>query len=376
MRIGILGGGQLARMLALAGHPLGFSFVFIDPAPDACAQALGEHRISDWTGDHLIEDLAGCDRVTFDFENVPASTLAQLTEHFNVAPCAQALSISQDRLSEKTLFEKHGTAVAPHAAVSDRPALLAAMAELGVPAILKTRQMGYDGKGQYRLDTPEDCEPAWQSMAEAPGGLILEKRVPFLAECALTAVRSQHGEVRFYPLTWTHHEAGILRFAMAGARWLESWQHRAEHQVRPILEALDYVGAITVELFVTEAGLVVNEMAPRVHNSAHWTLDGAVCSQFENHLRAIAGLPLGSTAATGASLMINFIGGLPSTDALTVNNLHWHDYAKAPRAGRKVGHATWVVEDEQTLVEHVSAVSPAMDDGAFQALTGWIKSVG
>lgn len=376
MRIGILGGGQLARMLALAGHPLGLSFVFIDPALDACAQSLGEHRVSDWAGDHLIEDLAGCDRVTFDFENVPAETLAQLDHHFTVAPSAQALSISQDRLDEKALFQAHGMAVAPHAAVGDRPALLAALAELGCPAILKTRRMGYDGKGQYRLDTPEDCEPAWQAMAEAPGGLILEKRVPFVAECALTGVRSRDGEVRFYPLTWTHHEAGILRFALAGAHWLEAWQHRAEAQIRPILDALGYVGAMTVELFVTDDGLVVNEMAPRVHNSAHWTIDGAVCSQFENHLRAIADLPLGSTMATGASLMINFIGHLPSTDAMAMPGLHWHDYAKAARVGRKVGHATWVVNDESALIEGLNNMPPVLDDGAFQALTGWIKSVG
>ncbi len=376
MRIGVLGGGQLARMLALAGHPLGMSFVFVDPAADACAQSLGQHQISDWSGEHLIEALAGCDRVTFDFENVPAHTLTQLTDHFNVAPSAKALSISQDRLDEKALFHDHGMAVAPHAAVSDRPGLLAALADLGCPAILKTRRMGYDGKGQYRLDTPEDCEPAWQTMAEAPGGLILEQRVPFTAECALTAVRSQHGEVRFYPLTWTHHEAGILRFALGGARWLESFQHQAEAQVRPILEALGYVGAMTVELFVTETGLVVNEMAPRVHNSAHWTIDGAVCSQFENHLRAIADLPLGATAATGAALMINFIGQLPSTDALAVPGLHWHAYGKAPRPGRKVGHATWVVDDESSLMAGLDGLGPAMDANAFQALTGWIKSVG
>lgn len=376
MRIGILGGGQLARMLALAGHPLGLSFVFIDPAADACAQSLGEHRVSDWAGDHLIEDLAGCDRVTFDFENVPAETLARLDHHFTVAPSAKALSISQDRWHEKSLFVEHDIDVAPHATVDNRPQLMAALAELGCPAILKTRRMGYDGKGQYRLDTPEDCEPAWQAMAEAPGGLILEKRVPFVAECALTGVRSRDGEVRFYPLTWTHHEAGVLRFALAGARWLEAWQHRAEEQLRPILDALEYVGAMTVELFVTDDGLVVNEMAPRVHNSAHWTIDGAVCSQFENHLRAIADLPLGSTATTGASLMINFLGHMPAQDGLAVANLHWHDYGKAARLGRKVGHATWVASDEATLIEGLSAVRPVMDEGAFQALMGWIKSVG
>ncbi len=374
MKIGILGGGQLARMMALAGHPLGFDFVFVDPSEDACARDLGKHCISDWSGDHLLEELHGSDRVTFDFENVPADSLALLNKQFMVRPSPKALEVSQDRWQEKTLFESLGLPVAPFFAVDTRPDLLEGLSRIGYPALLKTRRLGYDGKGQYLIRDREDLEPAWQALGGVP--LILEGFVKFSHECALTAVRDAKGDVRFYSLTHTLHQQGILRFALSPSPANTAWQADAETMVRSVLEALDYIGALTVELFVTQEGLIINEMAPRVHNSAHWTIEGAVCSQFENHLRALADLPLGSTQSLGTSLMINFIGQMPSVDMLQMEGLHWHDYGKAPRAGRKVGHATWVRSDLKAMVTKLKTLTPFLDDAQVQGLGELIKAAG
>jgi len=374
MRIGILGGGQLARMMALAGQPLGFDFVFVDPAKDACAQSLGVHCISDWEGARLVDELAGCDRVTFDFENVPSKSLALLDDHFVVHPSPKALETSQDRLREKQLFQSLAIPVAPFFPINSRPELMAGLDQIGYPSILKTRRMGYDGKGQYVLHSSEDLEPAWQSL----GGedLILEGFVEFGHECALTAVRNNAGEIRFYALSHTLHQSGILQFALSPSPANQQWQPMAEEVLTTVLDALNYVGVLTVEFFVTEKGLVVNEMAPRVHNSAHWSIDAAVCSQFENHLRAIADLPLGSTQSRECALMINFIGQMPTKDMLAIEGLHWHDYAKEPRAGRKVGHATWVRPDFETLLAEMDRLSQFLTNQQAQALSECIKQAG
>ena len=374
MRIGIMGGGQLARMMALAGHPLGLEFVFIDPAPDACARSLGEHKVIDWSAADLVSQLAGCDRVTFDFENVPAQSLETLAAHFDVRPSPKALEISQDRLAEKELCASLGIPVAPFQSVDSRPDLMAAMDGLGLPALLKTRRLGYDGKGQYRLVQAEDLEPAWQSLGEQ--ALILEGWVDFDHECALTAVRNANGTVLFYPLTHTLHREGILRFALSGSPANVPWQKDAQEVVTQLMERLDYVGCLTVEFFVTAEGLVVNELAPRVHNSAHWTIEGAVCSQFENHLRALTDLPLGATRARGCALMINFIGQMPIKDMLALDGLSWHDYGKQARAGRKVGHATWLLDDFESLKARAGELAAYLDPIDAQGLTGLIKAAG
>lgn len=374
MRIGILGGGQLAKMMALAGHPLGHEFVFIDPAADACAQSLGVHRVSDWSGPDLVDQLAGCDRVTFDFENVPAHSLAALADRFDVRPPPQALEVSQDRLAEKQLCASLDIPVAPFKALDTRPELMGAIDALGLPALLKTRRLGYDGKGQYRLAHSEDLEPAWQSLGEQ--ALILEGWVDFEHECALTAVRDANGQVRFYPLTHTLHQEGILRFALSGSPASAPWQKSAEEIVHQIMSALNYVGCLTVEFFVTDAGLVVNELAPRVHNSAHWTIEGAVCSQFENHIRALTDMPLGATHVRGSALMINFIGQMPRTQMLVLDGLHWHDYGKQARKGRKVGHATWVLEDFATLKRRVDELAAHLEPSQAQGLMGLINAAG
>ncbi|WP_376697175.1 5-(carboxyamino)imidazole ribonucleotide synthase [Wenzhouxiangella sp. EGI_FJ10305] len=350
MKIGILGGGQLARMMAQAGQPLGAEFVFLDPKADACAGQLGRLITADWADEAALEKLAGCDRITCDFENVPAAVLERLAESGHpVRPAANAFAAAQDRLTEKRLFESLDIEVAPFAPVSGRTDLLEALDRIGYPAVLKTRRMGYDGKGQYLLRSQEDLEPAWSELGDHE--LILEGWVDFDFECAITVVRNAAGEMRCYPLSRTVHSDGMLRLAAAPAHVDPGVRERAEACGRLLAEHLGYVGCLTLELFVAGDRILGNEYAPRVHNSAHWTIEGAICSQFENHIRAVCDMPLGSTALRAPALMFNWIGAMPSAEKLlTVPDLHWHDYGKEARPGRKVGHATLLAETWPALV--------------------------
>lgn len=348
MHIGVLGGGQLGRMLAEAGHPLGLRFTFIDPKPDACAGERGRLVCGDWHDTVVVDALSACDAVTFDFENVPADLVENLSARVRVAPGPAALMTGQDRLNEKTLFRELGIPVPMFCAVETRADLAAAIEQTGMPAVLKTRRMGYDGKGQQVLRRVEDLEMAWQAL----GGreLVLEQWVAFDRECSITAVRDGSGNLVCYPLTHTVHSDGMLRVARAPYRPGESLAARAEEYVAALMEHFDYVGCLTLELFQRGDELLANEFAPRVHNSVHWTIEGAVTSQFENHLRAVCGWPLGATAARGESLMLNWIGEMPPVrDFLAVPGLAWHDYGKRARAGRKVGHATLTAPDAATL---------------------------
>jgi len=347
MKIGILGGGQLARMLAQAGGPMGLEFVIVDPKPDACAAGLGSFIQAEYTDVDALDRLAGCDRVTCDFENVPAEALGTLSGRVKVCPSATALAASQDRLDEKSRFARLGMDTAGYAEVSSRTDLAAAADELGLPAVLKTRRMGYDGKGQMVLHDAEDMELAWQKLGEH--ALIAEQWVGFDYECSITAVRSAEGELCCWPLSRTWHRDGILRLA-ASLPVPADLQAGAEALVRSLAEDLDYVGCLTLELFAKDGDLLANEFAPRVHNSAHWTIEGAACSQFENHLRAVCGWPLGATNARGSSVMVNFIGHMPDPRTwLAIPGLHWHDYGKAARPGRKVGHATLNAPDPEAM---------------------------
>ncbi len=360
MRVGILGGGQLARMLAEAGGPLGLDFDFLDPAADACAGALGRLHVGPWASPAGLAAMAACDRVTADFENVPAEVLARLAGQTAVRPPPLAFAAGQDRLEEKRLLEGLGIAVAPVAEVSSRPDLLAAIERIGLPAVLKTRRLGYDGKGQVVLHSHEDLEPAWQQL----GGhkLILEGWIDFDFECAQTAVRSADGEVRCYPLTRTLHRNGVLRLASTPAGVSADLAARAAAAATTLLEALDYVGCLTLELFAAGDRLIANEYAPRPHNSAHWTIEAALTSQFENHLRAVCDLPLGSTEARGVALMFNWLGAMPDrNELLRVPGLAWHDYHKEPRPGRKVGHATLVAPDQPALGSALESIKPLLD---------------
>ncbi len=351
--VGILGGGQLARMLVLAGAPLGLRFEIVDNAGDACAGQVAPLLRADWRDvDALAEFAKRVDVATFDFENVPAETAERLTEHTHVFPNPRALAVSQDRLAEKTLFREIGLDTPAFAAVDRREDLDAAVAAIGLPAVLKTRRLGYDGKGQAVLRTPADVDAAWAAL----GGdaLILEAFVPFEREVSIVAVRARGGEFGHYPLRRNWHSGGILSASFAPAPRADELERAAVAHARALAERLDYVGTFALELFVRAGRLLGNEIAPRVHNSGHWTIEGAVCSQFENHLRAVLGLPLGDTSVRAPSVMLNWIGELPSRErALGESDVHWHDYGKAPRPGRKVGHATVCAADVARLRERL-----------------------
>jgi len=316
----------------------------VDSAADACAGQVAPLVRADWTDYAALEDFARkVDVATFDFENVPAETAQWLAERVAVFPNPRSLAVAQDRLAEKTLFRECGLATPAFLAVDDRAGLDRALAAVGAPAILKTRRLGYDGKGQFRLKTVADADAAWTELgAQATKhGLILEAFVPFQRELSVLAVRSRDGDFRTWPLTRNWHVDGVLSFSLAPASDIDELQPRATALARTLAERLDYVGVFALELFVQDGELLGNEMAPRVHNSGHWTIEGAHTSQFENHVRAVLGLPLGDTGARGMSGMFNWIGELPDpAPVLRGVDAHWHDYGKQARPGRKVGHAT------------------------------------
>ena len=350
MTIGILGGGQLGYMLALAGYPLDFHFRFLDPSPQAPVGRIAPRVTAEYTDLEALDKFAhGLALVTYEFENVPVEAALHLARRLPVYPPPQALAAAQDRLSEKTLFQKLGIATTEFAIVNSVAELQEAIRKLSLPAVLKTRRLGYDGKGQWMLRTREDVERLEQEFPAAP--LILEKFVRFTRELSILAVRGRAGETAFYPLVENRHRGGILRLSLAPApRLTASLQQEAEGAARRLLEALEYVGVLAVELFEFDGHLVANEIAPRVHNSGHWSIEGAVTSQFENHLRAVAGLPLGETRTLGHSAMLNLIGELPDTgELLAAPDAHLHAYGKTLRPGRKVGHVTLRADSAEQL---------------------------
>lgn len=362
--VGILGGGQLARMLALSGAPLGLRFLVMDTAADACAGQFAPMVVGDFTDrDALAEFASRIDVATFDFENVPAESAHWLAQRVPVFPSPRALAVAQDRLAEKTLFGELGIPVPAFADVASREALDAAVARIGLPAVLKTRRLGYDGKGQFRLRAAEDVAAAWQALgAQADTvGLILEAFVPFERELSVVAVRARDGEFRAWPPTENWHVDGVLSASLAPARVSDALASQAIAHARTLAEALDYVGVFALELFCVEGALLANELAPRVHNSGHWTIEGAETSQFQNHLRAVLGLPLGDTRAIGHACMLNWVGAMPEAlPVLSSPGGHWHDYGKAPRAGRKVGHATLREDSTAALAAALVRIGEAL----------------
>lgn len=370
--VGILGGGQLARMLALAAVPLGVRVLVLDQSGDACAGEVATLLEADYTDEAALSEFASLvDVVTFDFENVPAASAHWLAERVPVFPNPGALAIAQDRLSEKNLFNALGIATPTFAAVDTRNDLDAAVAAIGLPAILKTRRLGYDGKGQARLREPGDLDAAWTALGSGRVALILEAFVPFQRELSVVAVRSRNGEFRTWPLTRNWHENGILSLSIAPVTIDDDARVVAEQAAHAIAERLDYVGVFALELFEHDRRLLGNEMAPRVHNSGHWTIEGAVTSQFENHLRGVIGLPLGETQLREPSAMLNFVGALPDrAAALRIPGLHWHDYGKSDRPGRKVGHATICAPDRPTLSARVTDAAAVLDHAPWAAAIG------
>ena len=341
MTIGILGGGQLGYMLALAGYPLDLHFRFLDPSPEAPVGRIAQRVTAAYTDHTALEKFStALELVTYEFENVPVEAAKFLAERVPVYPPPAALEAAQDRLNEKALFQQLGIVITEFHPVLKHRDLDAAVRKVGLPAILKTCRFGYDGKGQWLLRTPEEVAKAKTELPPLP--MVLERFVPFTRELSVLAIRSRDGEIATYPLVENHHRGGILRLSLAPAPRLDpAVQRAAENAARRVLEALKYVGVLAIEFFEHQGRLLANEMAPRVHNSGHWTIEGAITSQFENHLRAVLGLPLGSSNPLGYCAMVNLIGELPdSAEVLAVPDSHVHLYGKSPRPFRKLGHIT------------------------------------
>jgi 5-(carboxyamino)imidazole ribonucleotide synthase len=363
MVIGVLGAGQLGRMLALAGYPLGLRFAFVDASGDAPAGHLGPLTVAAWDDHAALDAFAEqVDLVTYEFENVPVAAAERLAARVPVFPPPGALDVAQDRLKEKTLFRDLDVGTAPFAAVDTREDLDRALGAIGFPAVLKTRTEGYDGKGQRVLRRPEDVGAAFTAIGGRP--LLLEGFVPFTRELSILAARSRTGETAFWPLVENVHRDGILRLSIAPAPDTSATlSDEAAAIATKVLEALDYVGVLAIELFEHEGQLLANEMAPRVHNSGHWTIEGAVTSQFENHLRAVLGYPLGATGAVGVSAMVNLIGETPDPAAvLEIDGAHLHLYGKPARPGRKLGHVTLVKPQRASLDAALARVATLLSE--------------
>jgi 5-(carboxyamino)imidazole ribonucleotide synthase len=365
--VGILGGGQLARMLALSGAPLGLRFLVLDATAEACAAQFVPSLQADYRDQPKLAEFASrVDVATFDFENVPAESAQWLAGRIPVFPNPDALAVAQDRLAEKSLFGQLGIETPAFAAVTSRQGLDDSLATIGLPAILKTRRLGYDGKGQFRIKSTSDADAAWAALGAQANtvGLIVESFVPFQREISVLAVRGRDGEFQTWALTENWHESGVLSASLAPATLDAALAATAVDYARRVAETLDYVGVLALELFVKDGRLLANEIAPRVHNSGHWTIEGAETSQFENHLRAVIGLPLGSTRLLGRSCMLNWVGEMPEAEPVLAEACgHWHDYGKTPRPGRKVGHATLRADSAGELAEALWRVGRAMKRG-------------
>ncbi|PII19707.1 5-(carboxyamino)imidazole ribonucleotide synthase [Stenotrophomonas sp. LMG 10879] len=365
LTVGILGGGQLARMMVLAGAPLGLRFELYDPAADACSGPLAPLTVGAFDDRQALADFAAkVDVITFDFENVPADSAQWLADRVSVYPPPSALAVAQDRLSEKTLFQQLGIPLPAFADIRSRDELAAKAAEFGLPCILKTRRLGYDGKGQFRLRSEADIDAAWQALGAQVErtGLILEGFVAFQREVSVVAVRGRDGSFQAWPVTGNWHVDGVLSASVAPAVLSAAEHDAAIGYARRVAEHLQYVGVFALELFCRDGELLANEMAPRVHNSGHWTIEGSETSQFENHLRAVLGLPLGSTRMLGHACMLNWLGVMPDpTPVLQQASGHWHDYGKESRDGRKVGHATLRDDDAGALADALVQVGLELD---------------
>lgn len=364
-KIGIIGAGQLGRMLGLAGIPLGKRFTFVDPSEDAGARQVGSLMLAEYHDADAIAELARqSDVISYEFENVSVETIEGIEQHTPVYPPSGALRITQDRLSEKTFFNDLGVTTAPFLAIHSLSDLQQAVDLIGLPGILKTRREGYDGKGQALLREKSDVLSAWNKLGGQP--LIYEGFVAFDHECSLIGARGQNGQTVFYPLTRNLHHQGILALSQPVPD--HPLQALAQAVMQQVLEGMNYVGVLTIEFFVAGDRLIANEMAPRVHNSGHWSIDAAATSQFENHIRAITGLPLGSTEIRSPCAMINILGHMPNAASLlSLPQVRYHSYDKADRPGRKVGHINVLASSWQDLDEQVRQVSEALGMGHIVA---------
>lgn len=354
MRIGIIGAGQLGQMLGFAARDLGVECRFVDPSDSPPAADCGEviQRPFD-DGDALAELAATCDVVTYEFENVPVEALHRIDDKVPVYPPADALRHAQDRLDEKRLFDQLDIPLAGYRTIDSRDDIVAAIEDLGLPVVIKSRRLGYDGKGQFIVRDRDDIDAAWKTLGGQP--LIAEQWINFDYEVSCIGARNVDGDIVIYPLSRNTHVDGILRTSRSPVDE-PRLADRAETYVRRLLGHLDYVGVLALELFVCDDDLMANEFAPRVHNSGHWSIEGSTTSQFENHLRAVMNRPLGSTANVGHAGMINLIGTIP--DAVRSQDLGiLHDYGKEPRPGRKLGHVTVTADTEAERDELVDIIN-------------------
>jgi 5-(carboxyamino)imidazole ribonucleotide synthase len=362
VQVGILGGGQLGRMLALAGRPLGLRFRFLEPKMPAPVDDLGTVVRAAYHDPFALDRFAeGLDVVTYEFENVPVESALRLEARVPVHPMSRALEVGQDRVAEKEAFAGLEIPTAPFRGVDSLGALRTAACDIGFPLVLKTRRLGYDGKGQAIVEDADGLEEAWRRLGSVP--LLAEAFVRFRRELSIVACRGYDGRCAFYPVVENEHRAGILVRTTAPAPGLSSeLQEAAEGYARKLLEALGYVGVIAIELFDADGGLMANELAPRVHNSGHWTQDGAETSQFENHLRAVCGFSLGSTSTIGPTVMLNLLGAIPDPGGvLAIPGAHLHLYDKAPRPGRKVGHVNVRLRDPDDVARSVAEVEALLE---------------
>jgi 5-(carboxyamino)imidazole ribonucleotide synthase len=349
-------------MLALAGYPLDIRCTTLDPAQDSPASQVAPAIVGAYDDPDALARLAdGADVVTYEFENVPVEAARGVAERVPVFPPPEALETAQDRLLEKMLFAEVGLPVAPHVSVDSLASLIEALAAIGTPAVLKTRRLGYDGKGQAVIRDPLLAEEGWREIGEVPA--ILESLVGFDDEVSIVAARGREGATATYPLVSNHHREGILRSTFVPATGSSpALQAAAERHAHAVMQRLDYVGVLAIELFRVGEELLGNEMAPRVHNTGHWTIEGAETSQFENHLRAVTGLPLGPTASRGSSIMVNLIGAVPDLARLAaIPGAHVHLYGKSPRPGRKLGHVSIRADDPDDLQEAWLQVTSLVD---------------
>jgi len=356
--IGVLGAGQLGRMLAIAGYPLGQKFGFYGTSDTEPSALLGYmHKPSDDT-DTMAELVNFSDVITYESENTSIELIREIAKTTPVYPAEKSLFISQHRGREKGLFDQLNIPCAPYQVVDSLESLKLAVEQVGLPAVLKTTTEGYDGKGQFVLKETAQIEQAWSEIGNRE--LILEGFVDFQRELSIIAVRNANNEHVYYPLVQNVHHEGILRYTIAPARAVsEEIQQQAEEYMHNLLDELDHVGVLTLELFETVDGLVANEMAPRVHNSGHWTIEGALTSQFDNHVRAISGLPLGSTQPRQPlAAMVNIIGETgPVEKVLAMPNAFLHLYDKAERVGRKLGHINLIAETEDELYAQIKELA-------------------
>ncbi len=357
-RIGIIGAGQLGQMLGFAGQNLDLEFVFLDPSPDPPAAVVGPVLRLPFDSDEGLRQLASdSDVITYEFENVSVSAIERVSTDTVVYPPLDALRFSQDRLSEKQLFESLQIPVPPYRTVDSAEDLRNAADDIGLPLVLKTRRLGYDGKGQAVVREQADLSHALTALGEC--NLIAEQWVPFDREVSAIGVRNVGGDVLVYPLIENQHRDGILNISRAPAE-ANGLTALATRHLGQMLSHFDYVGVLTIEFFVVGDQLLANEFAPRVHNSGHWTIEGARTSQFENHLRAILDLPLGDVSPVGHAAMLNLIGSMPSkTLELGNETTFLHDYGKSPRPGRKLGHITVVASnpaDRERTVTRLSEI--------------------